>query len=115
MKNCAILNYKIIRKSGKQTERNSMIPFLPLLDIARIKKRAWGVPGDSVTVILLALILGPMCEKNFVRHINIQRGNFFAITTSPIAMIFAAVSVIVIIYSLYNQHKIYKRTAKETT
>ena len=32
--------------------------------------------------ILLALILGPMCEKNFVRYMNIQRGNFFAITTS---------------------------------
>ena len=29
--------------------------------------------------ILLALILGPMCEKNFVRYMNIQRGNFFAI------------------------------------
>ena len=31
---------------------------------------------------LLALILGPMCEKNFMRYMNIQRGNFFAITTS---------------------------------
>ena len=53
--------------------------------------------------ILLALILGPMCEKNFVRYMNIQRGNFFAITTSPIAMVFATVAILVIVYSVYNQ------------
>ena len=61
--------------------------------------------------ILLALILGPMCEKNFVRYMNIQRGNFFAITTSPIAMVFATVAILVIVYSVYNQSKINKRTA----
>ena len=55
--------------------------------------------------ILLALILGPMCEKNFVRYMNIQRGNFFAITTSPIAMVFATVAILVIVYSVYNQSK----------
>ena len=55
--------------------------------------------------ILLALILGPMCEKNFVRYMNIQRGNFFAITTSPIAMVFAAVAILVIVFSMYNQSK----------
>ncbi len=41
---------------------------------------------------------------------NIQRGNFFAITTSPIAMAFAIVAILVIAYSIYNQHKINKRT-----
>ena len=40
-----------------------------------------------------------MCEKNFVRYMNIQRGNFFAITTSPIAMVFAGVAILVIVYS----------------
>ena len=55
--------------------------------------------------ILLALILGPMCEKNFVRYMNIQRGNFFAITTSPIAMVFAAVAILVIVFSMYNQQE----------
>ena len=115
----------------------AMIPLLSL-----------GVPGDSVTVILLgafsinknafdvgvcvafgiigwlmnkyefplspillALILGPMCEKNFVRYMNIQRGNFFAITTSPIAMVFAAVAILVIVFSMYNQSKINKKAA----
>lgn len=78
----------------------AMIPLLSL-----------GVPGDSVTAILLALILGPMCEKNFVRYMNIQRGNFFAITTSPIAMVFATVAILVIVYSVYNQSKINKRAA----
>ena len=61
--------------------------------------------------ILLALILGPMCEKNFVRYMNIQRGNFFAITTSPIAMAFAAVAILVIVFSMYNQSKINKKAA----
>ena len=61
--------------------------------------------------ILLALILGPMCEKNFVRYMNIQRGNFFAITTSPIAMVFAAVAILVIMFSMYNQSKINKKAA----
>ena len=64
--------------------------------------------------ILLALILGPMCEKNFVRYMNIQRGNFFAITTSPIAMVFATVAILVIVYSVYNQSKINKRAAANT-
>lgn len=49
-----------------------------------------------------------MCEKNFVRCMNIQRGNFFAITTSPIAMVFAGVAILVILYSVYNQSKINK-------
>ena len=42
---------------------------------------------------------------------NIQRGNFFAITTSPIAMVFATVAIVVIVYSVYNQAKINKREA----
>ncbi len=61
--------------------------------------------------ILLALILGPMCEQNFVRYMNIQHGNFFAIVKSPIAMVFAGVALLVIVYSIYNQHKINKREA----
>ena len=61
--------------------------------------------------ILLTLILGPMCEKNFVRFMNIQKGNFFAITTSPIAMGFFLVAVAVILFSIYNQKKINKREA----
>lgn len=61
--------------------------------------------------ILLTLILGPMCEKNFVRFMNIQKGNFFAITTSPISMAFFLVAVAVILFSIYNQNKINKREA----
>ncbi len=61
--------------------------------------------------ILLALILGPMCEKNFVRYMNIQKGNLFAITSSPIAMVFLVVAISTIIFSIYNQNKINKREA----
>ena len=62
--------------------------------------------------ILLALILGPMCEKNFVRYMNIQRGNFSAIFTQPIAMVFLGVAVVVVLFSIYNQSKINKREAE---
>lgn len=62
--------------------------------------------------ILLALILGPMCEKNFVRFMNIQKGNFAAIFQSPIADVFMFVAVAVILFSIYNQRKINKREAE---
>ena len=62
--------------------------------------------------ILLALILGPMCEKNFVRFMNIQKGNFAAIFQSPIADVFMAVALAVILFSIYNQRKINKREAE---
>ena len=61
--------------------------------------------------ILLTLILGPMCEKNFVRFMNINRGNITAIFGSPIAMVFLGVSLLVIVYSVWNQHKINQREA----
>ena len=61
--------------------------------------------------ILLALILGPMCEKNFVRFMTIQNGNFFAITKSPISMVFLAVAVVVVVFSVWNQNKINKKEA----
>ena len=61
--------------------------------------------------ILLALILGPMCEKNFVRFMNIQKGNFGAIFTSPIAVVFIVLALGSIIFSVFNQRKINKRAA----
>ena len=61
--------------------------------------------------ILLALILGPMCEKNFVRFMTIQKGNFFAITSSPIAMAFLVVALAVVVFSVFNQMKINKKEA----
>ena len=61
--------------------------------------------------ILLALILGPMCEQNYVRFMNIHHGKFYEITQSPISMVFATVALVVIIYSVINQHKINKREA----
>jgi len=63
--------------------------------------------------ILLALILGPMCEKNFVRFMNIHHGNFFEITQSPIAMVFLGVAVVVIVFSTFNQMKINRLDAEK--
>ena len=50
-------------------------------------------------------------RKNFVRYADIQRGNFFAIFTSPIAMVFLIVAVGTILFSIYWQSKINKREA----
>ena len=59
--------------------------------------------------ILLALILGPMCEQNFVRFMDLNHGDFGQIIHYPIAIGFFAVAVGVVIYSLINQKKINKR------
>ena len=56
--------------------------------------------------ILLALILGPMCEQNFVRFVDLNNGNFWAILSHPIAVGFFVVSVGTIIFSIFNQRKI---------
>ena len=59
--------------------------------------------------ILLALILGPMCEQNFVRFVDVNNGNFWEILHRPIAMGFFIVSVGTILFSIYNQKKINRR------
>lgn len=56
--------------------------------------------------ILLALILGPMCEQNFTRFMDLNKGNFGAILHYPIAIGFFVVAVAVVIFSLFNQKKI---------
>ena len=61
--------------------------------------------------ILLALILGPMCEQNFVRFMDLNGGNFMAITHHPIAIGFLVVAVATVLFSIYNQQKINKREA----
>ena len=62
--------------------------------------------------ILLALILGPMCEQNFVRFMDLNHGNFGEIVHYPIAVGFFLVAVGVIIFSLLNQKKINRREAE---
>ena len=59
--------------------------------------------------ILLALILGPMCEQNFVRFMDLNQGDFGQIIHYPIAIGFFVVALGVVIYSLINQKKIEKR------
>ncbi|MBE5807016.1 MAG: C4-dicarboxylate ABC transporter permease [Clostridiales bacterium] len=56
--------------------------------------------------ILLALILGPMCEQNFVRFVDLNQGNFWEILHHPIAIGFFVVSVATIVFSIFNQRKI---------
>ena len=62
--------------------------------------------------ILLALILGPMCEQNFVRFMDLNNGNFGAILGRPIAIGFFVVAVAVVLFSIWNQQKINKREAE---
>ena len=61
--------------------------------------------------ILLALILGPMCEQNFVRFVDVNNGNFWEILHRPIAVGFFLISVLTILYGLYNQRKVAAREA----
>ena len=61
--------------------------------------------------ILLALILGPMCEQNFVRFVDLNNGNFWEILHRPIAVGFFLVSVGTILFSIHNQRKINAREA----
>ena len=63
--------------------------------------------------ILLALILGPMCEQNFVRFVDVNNGNFWEILHRPIAVGFFVVSVGTILFSLYNQRKINLREQQQ--
>ena len=65
--------------------------------------------------ILLALILGPMCEQNFVRFMDLNGGDFSKILNYPIAVGFFVVAVGVVIFSLFNQRKINKREAANKT
>ncbi len=58
--------------------------------------------------ILVALLLGPMCEQNFVRFMDLNGGNFGAIIRYPIAIGFLVVAVGVVIVSVLNQRKINK-------
>lgn len=62
--------------------------------------------------ILLALILGPLSEQNFVRYMNIVNGNFATILTRPICVAFMVLSLAFFAYSIVNQRKINKREAK---
>ena len=61
--------------------------------------------------ILLALILGPMCEQNFVRFMDLNNGDFGQIVHYPIAIAFFVIAVGVIIFSLINQQRMNKREA----
>jgi len=61
--------------------------------------------------ILLTLILGPMCEQNYVRFMNLNHGDFTQIFHSPIAMAFLSLAVLSILYSVWNQNKINKAEA----
>ena len=63
--------------------------------------------------ILLALILGPMCEQNFVRFVEVNNGNFWEILHRPIAIGFFVVSIGTILFSIYNQNKLNKRQQAE--
>ena len=63
--------------------------------------------------ILLTLILGPMCEQNFVRYMNLNHGDFTQIFHSPIAMTFLGLAILSILYSMWNQNRINKAAEAE--
>ena len=68
--------------------------------------------GFSLSPILLALILGPMCESNIRRYMQIVDGQFAKIFTRPICLAFFALAVISLITAVLNQRKIARREAE---
>ena len=81
----------------------------PLFHIVKRDALPWYKSlGIRFLAILLALILGPMCEQNFVRFMDLNGGNFGAILHYPLAIGFFVVAVAVVIVSLLNQRKINK-------
>lgn len=58
--------------------------------------------------ILLALILGPMCEQNLRRYVQINDG-FFSMFKRPICIIFFVLAVISLVSALRNQKLIKER------
>ncbi len=61
--------------------------------------------------ILLALILGPMCEQNLRRYVQIHDG-FFSIFTRPICLLFFAFALLSLFSAIRNQKKIKEREAE---
>ena len=70
------------------------------------KTQTLGDLSAAVTGVLLAFV----CPVTLPYWMLIV-GNFFAIFTSPIAMVFLIVAVGTILFSIYNQSKINKRAA----
>ena len=69
--------------------------------------------GFPLSPILLALILGPMCESNMRRFMQIVDGKFFLIFTRPICCVFLALAVISMVTSVIRQNKINQKFAQE--
>lgn len=69
--------------------------------------------GFPLSPILLALILGPMSESNLRRFMQIDDGNFFAIFTKPICVIFIVLALASLVTSVINQLRINKKIAAQ--
>lgn len=68
--------------------------------------------GFPLSPILLALILGPLCESSIRRYMQIVDGRFSMIFTRPICLIFFGLAIISLITALLNQRKIARREAE---
>jgi putative tricarboxylic transport membrane protein len=79
---------------------------------------AFGVMGYAfqkfdfpMAPILLALILGPMCETNFRRFMQIDDGNIWMMFTKPICIIFLLLAVGSIAAGVLTQRKVAAKEA----
>lgn len=63
--------------------------------------------------ILLALILGPLSETNFVRYMGIVDGNLAMIFSRPICVAFMVLSLGFLVYSIISQQKINRKQADD--
>jgi putative tricarboxylic transport membrane protein len=56
--------------------------------------------GYPIPPIVLGLILGGMFEENFRRAVKLAGGNYFTFFTKPICLLFMALSIASIAYSV---------------
>ena len=69
--------------------------------------------GFSLSPILLALILGPLCESNIRRYMQIVDGRFSLIFTRPICLIFFGLALVSLVTAVLNHRKIERREAEQ--
>jgi putative tricarboxylic transport membrane protein len=62
--------------------------------------------------ILLALILGPLCEVNLRRFMQIDNGEFWRIFTKPICVVFLILALASMLAAVIQQRKINKLTGE---
>lgn len=59
--------------------------------------------------LVLGFILGPLLEENFRRSLQLSRGEFTTFIHRPLSAFFVALSVMLILWTIYSEYKLFRR------